>query len=228
MTVETWTRGTRPQLSDEAASYVRNLIMAGALRTGDRVRPETISSDMGISTTPAREALQTLRAEGFLKLNPRKGFEVAELTGRDIRDLFVAQALVAGELAARAAEKIDGPSYDALESIQSELEKASQGHDDALVEQLNHQFHRLINVVADAPKLAWVLSQTTRYVPSRFYSSIPGWTSATVVDHQALLSAMRTSDNASARTSMSLHIEHAGVLLAEYFDALPLAAPTSD
>jgi DNA-binding GntR family transcriptional regulator len=225
VTVEAGTAGTRPQLSDEAASYVRSLIMAGGLRPGDRVRPELIASELAISTTPAREALQTLKAEGFLKLNPRKGFEVAELTGRDIGDLFVAQALIAGELAARAAKRIGEDDYRRLEAIQARLEDSSLKHDDALVEQLNHQFHRLINIVADAPKLAWVLTQTTRYVPSRFYASIPGWTMATVDDHQALLTAMRTADAEAARASMILHIQHAGTLLADYFDRLPTRDP---
>ena len=221
MTVEPGIAGARPQLSDEAASHVRNLIMSGGLRPGDRVRPESIAAQLSISTTPAREALQTLKAEGFLKLNPRKGFEVAELTGRDISDLFFAQGLIAGELAARASINMSSDGHRELEDIQTRLETASQDHDHALVEQLNHQFHRLINISAGAPKLAWVLSQTTRYVPSRFYSSIPGWTMATVDDHGALLAAIRASDAESARASMTLHILHAGQLLAEYFDSLP-------
>ena len=44
----------RPQLSDEAASYVRNLIMSGRLRPGASVRPEAIGEALDISSTPAR------------------------------------------------------------------------------------------------------------------------------------------------------------------------------
>ena len=73
---------TRPQLGDEAASYVRDLITSGSLAPGTHVRPEAVASEMGISSTPAREALQALRAEGFLDLAPRRGFTVAR---RDMR-----------------------------------------------------------------------------------------------------------------------------------------------
>jgi len=52
---------TRPQLSEKATAHIRGLIMSGELRPGTLVRPETIGEDLGISTTPAREALKALR-----------------------------------------------------------------------------------------------------------------------------------------------------------------------
>jgi DNA-binding GntR family transcriptional regulator len=67
----------RPQLSEDAASYVRNMIMSGRLQPGAAVKAEAIGEQMGISATPVREALQALRVEGFLQLLPRKGFLVA-------------------------------------------------------------------------------------------------------------------------------------------------------
>src|SRR5690606_8410532 len=94
---------SRLQLGDEAASYVRDLITSGTLAAGDHVQPEAVAEELGISSTPAREALQALRAEGFLNLAPRRGFTVAMVTGDDIRDMFLVQSWVAGELASRAA-----------------------------------------------------------------------------------------------------------------------------
>lgn len=214
---------SRPQLSDEAAAYVRNLIMAGQLRTGEFVRPETISDALGISATPAREALQALKTEGFLRLEPRRGFVVAKLTGKDIRDLFAAQALIAGELAARAALLLDGVTIDRLDELQSNMTRAAAADDSQLVEQFNHLFHREVNLAADAPKLAWTLSLMTRYVPTRFYSTIPGWPQATLDDHSDLIDAFRRNDAAGARSAMIEHIEHSGALLADHFDLRPSA-----
>src|SRR5699024_6873484 len=87
----------RPQLSEKATAHIRGLIMSGELQPGTLVRPETIGEELDISTTPTREALQSLRVEGFLELVPRHGFVVAPLTGQDIRDLFQVQALIGGE-----------------------------------------------------------------------------------------------------------------------------------
>ena len=55
--------GNRAQLSDGAATHVRNQIMSGRLLPGDSVRPEAVGDALGISTTPARESLQALRVE---------------------------------------------------------------------------------------------------------------------------------------------------------------------
>ena len=214
----------RPQLSDEASAFVRGLIMSGELRPGAAVRPETIGEALNISTTPAREALQALRVEGFLDLVPRRGFLVAPLTGQDIRDLFQVQALIGGELAARAASTATDTDVAELEALHHELIAAAARNNDELLEEKNHAFHREINLLADARKMIWALGLITRYVPRRFYSSIPGWPRATVDDHAALLEGIRARDPEATRAAMHTHIVHSGELLAAHFDERVAAA----
>src|SRR5699024_2218841 len=115
---------TRPQLSDEAASYVRDQITSGTLAPGTHVKPEAVAAELGISSTPAREALQALRVEGFLHLTPRRGFTVAAVSGNDIRDMFLVQSMVAGELAARAASKATTTQIANLTEIHEDLTSA--------------------------------------------------------------------------------------------------------
>mgnify|MGYP004472301973 CR=1 FL=1 len=208
----------RRQLSDEASAYVRGLIMSGELRPGTSVRPETIGEVLDISSTPAREALQALRVEGFLELVPRRGFQVAPLTGQDIRDLFQVQALIAGELAARAAAAATEAEVAELEALHHELIAAARRADHELLEEKNHAFHRQINRMAASRKIIWALSLITRYVPRQFYSSIPGWPQATVEDHAQLLKGIRARDAEGTRAAMIGHIVHAGELLAGHFD----------
>lgn len=214
----------RLQLSDEASAFVRGLIMSGELRPGAAVRPETIGEALSISTTPAREALQALRVEGFLDLVPRRGFLVAPLTGQDIRDLFQVQALIGGELAARAASNATDTDVAELEALHHELIAAAARDDDELLEEKNHAFHREINLMADARKIIWALGLITRYVPRRFYSSIPGWPQATADDHAALLEGIRLKDSEATRAAMHTHIIHSGELLAVHFDERVAAA----
>ena len=85
------------------------------------MRPEVLGEALQISTTPVREALQSLRVEGFLELVPRKGFQVAPLTGKDIRDIFRVQALIGGELAARATLNASDSALAELEALHHEL-----------------------------------------------------------------------------------------------------------
>ncbi|MGP4029151.1 GntR family transcriptional regulator [Actinomadura sp. 3N407] len=210
--------GRRRQLSDEVAAYVRELIMSGQVGHGEFLRLERIAEDLGISVTPVREALLSLRGEGFVTLEPRRGFMPAPLTRQDVQDLFEAQAYFAGELAARAAEKVTEAELESLDRTQGLLEQASRAKDSEAIERANHQFHRVINLCADSPKTAWLLRLVVRYAPRRFYSSIQGWSQASVDDHHLVLAALRAGDADAARQAMRAHIRHAGTLLVVHLE----------
>jgi DNA-binding GntR family transcriptional regulator len=210
----------RARLSDEVASYVRELIISGQLRSGEFIRPESVAEALDISATPAREGLLALQGEGFLQTEPRRGFVVAPLTGKDVSDLFVAQALLAGELAARAARAASPDDLAELEGIQAALEEAARSDALETLEQLNFAFHRTINKLANAPKMAWLLGIALRYTPGRFYATISGWPAATIEDHRGILDALLAKDAEAARDHMAAHFVHAGGLLAHHFDEL--------
>ena len=211
--------GTRRlQLNDEAAGYVRELIMTGQLRPGDFIRLDEIARDLAVSTTPVREGMLALRGEGFVRLEPRRGFVVAPLSTKDIRDIFAAQATLAGELAARAATMMTSVEHDDLARLQDQLEAAAVAGEIVRLEALNHMFHRLINRAADAPKVAWLLSVGARYVPRRFYATVTGWPEASARDHAAVIASLAARDAEQARESMSGHVRHAGELLAQHLE----------
>ncbi len=166
-----------------------------------------------------REGLLELRSQGFVRLEPRRGFVVVPLTGDDIRDVFVGQALLAGELAARAVKHSDAEALGSLEQMHMDLEMAAKrGHHDEL-EELNFRFHRAVNMLASSRKLAWLLGVSLCYVPARFHSTIDGWPSATVQDHREVLEAFVQSSSRAARAAMTRHIEHAGELLAVHVES---------
>lgn len=208
----------RRQLSEEVAEYVREAIMAGELQPGESVRVENLADALAVSATPVREALHALRVEGFLELVPRRGFTVAPLVGDDIRDLYRGHALIAGELAARAALTTTPEQVSELEALHFELMAAAHRDDTELLERKNHEFHRAIYVIAGAPRLRWVLGIFSRYVPRRFYDQIPGWPATTTQDHAAVLAAIIQRDANAARAAMEKHIANSGELLAQHFD----------
>lgn len=208
----------RPQLSDEAAEFVRALIMSGELQPGESVRAETIAEMLGVSATPAREALKALRVEGFLTLQPRRGFQVADLSARDIEDLFTVQALVAGELVARAARNRTQDDIQGLRAIHAHLEAAAASGDTEALENLNHRFHKVVNRLGNSPKILWVLGLLTRYVPRMFYGAIPGWPESTIEGHGAILDAIVAGDAEAARAAMHAHLKQSGTLLASHFE----------
>ncbi|TCN53647.1 DNA-binding GntR family transcriptional regulator [Rhodococcus sp. SMB37] len=214
----------RQQLGEEAAVYVREQIISGAFAPGTRVRPEAIAGELGISPTPAREALKALEVEGFLDLEPRRGFTVSKVTGDDIRDIFLVQSTVAGELASRATERVTAAQCARLDEIHASLVSAAERHDLTSLEELNHRFHREINLAAGAPKLGWVIQILSRYTPQRFYTTkgctcSEDWPATTVNDHTEILAAIRSRDSERARTTTLEHVQGAGEQLARHIDA---------
>jgi DNA-binding GntR family transcriptional regulator len=206
----------RPQLSEDVARFVRRRIFDGTYTAGEYVRLDQLAAELGISVTPVREALFQLRAEGLLAQQPRRGFVVLPVTGRDLTDVANVQAHVGGELAARAAVNIKDHELRELKEIQAQLEAAYAGNDNERAVRLNHEFHRAINVAADSPKLAQLMSQITRYAPESVFPTITGWPGQSIKDHRRVLAALEKRDGKLARKAMSEHLAAGAVPLIEH------------
>jgi DNA-binding GntR family transcriptional regulator len=81
-----------------AAGQLRSLIVAGQLRPNERLRERDLASQLGISRTPLRQALQRLEHERLLSSNSSKGFTVSAFTADEITNIY--QSLAALERAA--------------------------------------------------------------------------------------------------------------------------------
>jgi DNA-binding GntR family transcriptional regulator len=200
----------------EIAAHVRELIVTGDVGAGHFLRLEPVANDLGVSVTPVREAMMHLAAQGFVKLQPRRGFQVLSITAEDIRDVYLAQGFLAGELAYRATRALSPRDIDRLEETQEQLEAANMSRALDDVESCNHRFHSTINRAADAPRLAAMLRTSAQYAPRRFFASIPGWPDASATDHRAVIQALGEGDADAAREAMRSHVEHAGELLARH------------
>ncbi|NKQ55520.1 GntR family transcriptional regulator [Amycolatopsis sp. K13G38] len=200
----------RQQLPEEVAAYVRELIISGEVRPGEFLRMEPIAEAVGVSNTPVREGLLSLRSEGFVELVPRRGFVVASFTRQDVRDLFWAQAQLAGELAARAAKAITPDQLAVLEANVADYEKAFAAGDQEQVADLGHQFHRQINLAADSHRLALLLGTVVSQLPNRFYAQIEGHVGGTRQAHPLILDAIRKRASRQARSLISEHLREGG------------------
>ncbi|MCV7200037.1 GntR family transcriptional regulator [Mycobacterium angelicum] len=209
----------RPQLAEDVARFVRKRIFDGTYAAGKYVRLDQLAAELGISVTPVREALFALRAEGLVAQQPRRGFVVLPLTERDLGDVANVQAHVGGELAARAAINISDDQLRALNEIQTQLEKAYAAGDEERAVALNHEFHRAINVAANSPKLAQLMSQITRYAPESVFPTIAHWPGQATKDHRRVLAALKKRDDKLARAAMSEHLAASAIPLIEHLVA---------
>ncbi|WP_163806002.1 GntR family transcriptional regulator [Mycolicibacterium anyangense] len=184
----------RSQLADEVAQHLRDAIMTGTLRPGTFIRLDETAAQLGVSITPVREALLTLRGEGMVQLEPRRGYVVVPLTRQDITDIFWLQATIARELAATAIERLTTEQIDELDEANTRLAQAIADGDPAAITAAEFAFHRLFNRSTGRVKLSWFLLHVARYMPPLVYVTDPTWGHDTVHNHQQLITALRRGD----------------------------------
>ena len=130
-------------LRDVVFNTLRQAILRGELKPGERLMEIQLANKLGVSRTPIREAIRKLELEGLVLMIPRKGAEVAEITEKNMRDVLeVRKALE--ELAVQlACEKITEEEIQNLEKIQEEYKRiVSQDSIDAIeVYQQNRLYH---------------------------------------------------------------------------------------
>ncbi len=93
-------------LHQEIANNLREMIMSGELREGDKIKEDELCTVMEISKTPLREALRVLSAEGLIRLIPNRGSYVTTPTFEEIKEMFDVMSVLEGVCARTAAEKM--------------------------------------------------------------------------------------------------------------------------
>ncbi len=181
-------------MSDEVAGHLRADIMSGTLLPGTFIRLDETAARLGVSITPVREALRTLRGEGMVQLEPHRGHVVAPLSRRDVEDIFWLQAAIAKELAAAAAERITDDGIAALERLNDELAAMVETGDADGIAAAEFVFHRSLNHTTGRIKLAWFLLHVARYMPPLIYAADPQWGLEAVESHRQLIEALRRRD----------------------------------
>lgn len=187
-------RVRREQLSDEVAAHLRYAIMSGSLRPGMFIRLDETAASLGVSITPVREALRTLRGEGMVQLEPHRGHVVVPLSRADVEDIFWLQSTIAKELAASATARITDAQIDELDRLIDALAVAVDEREPELVAQAVFDFHRTLNRSTGRIKLAWFLLHAARNLPPLFYANDPQWGERAVANHRAVTAALRRRD----------------------------------
>ena len=193
----TRTSGTvvrREQLSDEVAARLRAEIMTGALRPETFIRLDETAARLGVSITPVREALRTLRGEGMVELEPHRGHRVIPLSRSDIEDIFWLQSTIAQELAATTTRRITDDQIEELARLNTQLAAAVDARDLERITQSEFDFHRTFNRAGGRIKLAWFLLHAARYLPPQLFAADGDWGALAVASHTEMIDALRARD----------------------------------
>jgi DNA-binding GntR family transcriptional regulator len=193
-----------------AADELRDRILTGRLKPGERLDLDQITREFGTSRTPVREALLELSYEGLVVVTPRSGITVVGLSPEDAVDNFAVLAALAGKAAEWATARISGPQLAELHELAHAVEGASD------VVTANRRFHRAVNLASGSPRLLTYLRQAVRVVPNSYFQLFPEQERRSRAEHAALLDAIDRGDGVAARTIAETHVLDAGAALGKW------------
>jgi DNA-binding GntR family transcriptional regulator len=100
---------SKSQLQQQAYDYIKDKILSGEL-VPDTLYSETkLSSEVGVSRTPMREALQCLSQDGYITIVPSKGFQIRHLTEKDMVESIQVRCAIEGFCTATIAPQVSTP-----------------------------------------------------------------------------------------------------------------------
>jgi DNA-binding GntR family transcriptional regulator len=209
-------------LFEAADSLIRKLIFDRVLRPGQRIDEQALARDFGISRTPLREALKVLHNDGLVKLVPRRGCFVAELSARDLDEIYEIVALLESAAAARAAELATPADVAKLRRVTQRMaQMAAEGQHKRYFD-ANLAAHELVLEIAGnrwQKDMIQYLRAMCRLSPYISIGNIPGRLEQSLSEHQELLAAIEARDQERARDVMRRHVMHTRSALRRLADA---------
>ena len=195
-------------LYQQVADQLRAMIQAGELEAGEWIDEVRLTQDLGISRTPLREALKVLVAEGLLRLEPRRGCFVNQLSARDLDEIFPLMAMLEGRCAYEAASKVTDQDLRRLEPLHQRLrEHAALGDIDQYYAS-NALIHEAVQALADNRWLSDLIDNLRKLLSLSRHKSLawPGRIGESCAEHLAIFAALKARDPEGAEALTRKHL----------------------
>lgn len=205
-------------LSDQVYEWLKERIFTGELSAGQRLQIGVLAHEIAVSRTPVRDAINRLSLEGLVRVSPRRGTVVTELTIEEVRETFQARLLMepsACEAAGRIASDDLIADLTRIQRDWERLDPASVYKDFSIhnrYAELDAAFHLRIVAELRNEKVMRILSGLNvqrRVAPLVFGSEYRG-PARRIAEHRAIFDALSRRDPAATRQAVAVHIENAG------------------
>ena len=198
--------GRRKTAHDFVLETLREAILNGDLPGGTRLVQSELADMLDVSTTPVREALRDLAADGLVQLDAHRGGVVAELDNQELREIYDLRVLLEPEVIRRAWPELTDEVVDRVASLHARMSTATTASEWVAV---NTEFHWTIYEQARSPRLLALLKALTdpwvMYV-SAAMSRDPVNRQLASEGHDQILEALRTRDLQAAIEATLAHL----------------------
>lgn len=189
-----------------AYEVVRRAIMRGALQPGTRLTQGQLAGQLGLSTTPVREALRRLAGDGLVRIDAHRGAIVRGLDRAELTEIYELRLLLEPLAIRKAAQNV---TEEELERAERLWERMNDHSDIAAWAELNREFHGIFAQAARSPNLVQILRGLRDSAAPYVRWSImlhPDFPIGANQEHRALLDACRARDGDRAAAIEEQHL----------------------
>lgn len=205
---------------------IREDIISGRLEPNARLKVAELAERYGTSTNPVREALQQLRGEGFVIMEPNRGARVLPIDEAFVRDIIEIEVLIEPALTRWFVSIATDADIAALEAAQAQIE-ALNFADPTRHGQLDTRFHQLIydrHYNRHAAELWWKHREILRAIARRYPTSLSR-RAAVLAEHRELIARIKAQDADGAAAVVARHVEGSGRHIIEQMGAAKRLRP---
>ncbi|MFG0258529.1 MAG: GntR family transcriptional regulator [Phycisphaerales bacterium JB043] len=180
-------------LRESIREEIISRVISGSLTPGDRIKESNLAHELGVSSTPVREAMISLEHSGFVLSVPRKGFVIAPFDPQEVRNL--ASAICILESAAlRLCDSVDKDHLDELRKLNSEFRLA--GEDMPLALDLDYRWHSLLLAPCPNRYLLQLIESTQQSLRryNRFHQKGKLNIERSASEHESVIDAIERND----------------------------------
>ena len=197
-------------LRDVVFKTLRQGILTGELKPGERLMEIHLANKLGVSRTPIREAIRKLELEGLVTMIPRRGAEVAQITEKSMKDVLEVRKVLDNLSVELACERITEEEKEMLKNACVDFEEAVKTGDFAKIAKTDVAFHDIIVTATRNIRLSQMVNnlaeQMYRY---RFeYIKDSSQHARLVQEHEEICQGILAGDKKKALEAIEAHIDN--------------------
>ena len=192
-------------LYQDVAEWLRQKIFARELEPGAWIDEVAITTELGISRTPLREALKVLAAEGLITMKLRRGAYVTEVSEQDLREVYALLALLEADAAGDVAAQASDEQLTELRTMQTQLEAARDDREAFF--NINETFHLRVLEIANNRWRNQMVADLRKVMKLNRHQSLfkTGRIAQSLAEHRAIVDALSARDAEAATERMKAH-----------------------
>jgi len=188
----------------QVATALRKAILSGQLKAGQEIVLKDMAEQLGVSSTPVREALQMLNRDGLVELRPNKQAIVIGVSRQHVTDFYETLAILEASCSRYAA--IRGGNFDVLEEILLGEEAAVNEGSLNKVDEWNEKFHGAIRDLCGNKRLQRIIDDIRQSTTSVLYVATVERAKVQLVEHKEIYNAIINHDGYEAERLTEKHI----------------------